>query len=395
MLILDSGIVAAETVLEIASEQPLTTAPSGADDQDDENDTAQTFMFPYIQGVLAFDTPYLGISPGVIAHGAEGHYKTASTTLTQLSGLVGGFWGGKAGAAAASDGGQNRRQGKDEEPKAILPPPAADSTNTASAASAAAAAASAAAQAPDSSPANTNNSGGVSQPAWNRWGKVAMYASAAGAVAAGAAGAAYLKREQLTEGWSWASSHLEFVGCLMRGEELKTRLARLVELRSRGLGFADLYTVLGKSANAGPHGGGGPSALGAGSGVPKGSYGALIAGPERTFCSLPKTEKLKAFFVPTVNDAATDETGAHMGEFFLSPFPQFFLKSSVFPTFSPSNAFISNPCPHDHPLSRPPPQPLASPILVFSILLLLLLLLLIPPFPRPSTSANSTATTEP
>jgi hypothetical protein len=65
------GIVAAETILSIIEDQPI--ASSGNLNADN------VFMFPYIQGLLAFDTPYLGLSPGVVAHGAEGHWKTASS----------------------------------------------------------------------------------------------------------------------------------------------------------------------------------------------------------------------------------------------------------------------------------------------------------------------------
>ena len=258
---LSSGIVAAETVLAIASEDPVTNSA----DSD-----MQSFMFPYIQGVLAFDTPYLGLSPGVVAHGAEGHYNTASSAITQLSGLAGGLWGGSAAASATSN---------DKKPPANVPalPPAGANKAESTAA------------------AIHKDDDAAATPAWQRWGKIAMFAGAAGAVAAGGA-AAYMKRDQITEGWSWVGSHLEFVGCLVKGEELQRRLQRVIELHdSRGLGFANLYTSLGAAATRGVIGKSG------------------LLGHERTFCSLPKSG-VKKYFIRMVNDASTDESWAHMSE---------------------------------------------------------------------------------
>ncbi|KAI9841512.1 MAG: hypothetical protein M1838_003529 [Thelocarpon superellum] len=252
------GIVAAETVLAITSEQPLT---SSADPE------MQSFMFPYIQGILAFDTPYLGIAPGVVAHGAEGHLNTASAAITQLSGLAGGMWGGSAAAAADS---QTRAQKEKShaEPKLVEPPPTTAAVGA--------------------------NDDAAATPTWQRWGKIAMFAGAAGAVAAGGA-AAYLKRDQITEGWSWVGSHLEFVGCLVKGEEMQQRLQQVVALQTtQDMGFADLYTVLGAGASS--------------RGV-VGNSGLLEK--DRTFCNLPKSA-LKSAFIPLINDAAKDEAGAHM-----------------------------------------------------------------------------------
>lgn len=64
------GIVAAETAIGLASDKPI-----GSSDGADEGEAAglNGLMFPYVQGVLALDTPFLGISPGVVARGAEGH----------------------------------------------------------------------------------------------------------------------------------------------------------------------------------------------------------------------------------------------------------------------------------------------------------------------------------
>lgn len=107
------------------------------------------------------------------------------------------------------------------------------------------------------------------------------------------------------------------MGCLARGEELRLRLQRIVDLQSqRRLGFVNLYTVLGQRASgvtATAAGGGGLTGGGSKGGVP-GSAFLAVTGPDRTFCSLPKTPSLMKHFVPQVNDAATDEAWAHMSK---------------------------------------------------------------------------------
>ena len=151
----------------------------------------------------------------------------------------------------------------------------------------------------------TSNADAAATPMWQRWGKYAMFAGAAGAVAAGGA-AAYLKKDSITEGWSWVGSHLEFVGCLVRGEELKNRLGRVVKLhKEKGIGFANLITVLGR-------GGAKKGKTVAGGFI---EIGAVDSGEKRTFCTTPKSS-LKSHFEGTVNDKASDETVAHMSMFF-------------------------------------------------------------------------------
>jgi hypothetical protein len=243
------GIVAADAILTLASDQAIESSSSG----ELRTGGLNAFMFPYIQGVLAFDTPYLGISPGVVAHGAEGHINAASNLYTQWSGLSGAIWGAKVAE-------EETKGAKKKEPVAALPAaPATDAPG----------------------------------PAWQKWGKMAMYAGAGAAVAAGGA-AAYLKRDQITEGWSWVGSHLEFVGCLMKRAELEKRVAGMGQLNKElHVGFANLYTRLGKKAVS----------------KETGSMVGSFIGNQRTFCNLPK---VKDFWREAINDAAADETGAHM-----------------------------------------------------------------------------------
>lgn len=299
------GIVAAETLIALTTDRviPVSTTPTagggdgpGTSDGNhtaapDEGDTTplNSLMFPYIQAVLSFDTPYLGISPGVVAHGAETHYSTASAALTQLSTLTSLFSaGGNSGntntnKSAAGSGDQQRGQAE-KQPIAALP--AAEAAATAS--------------------GGSSNSSAVSSSGWGSWGKMALYAGAGAALAGGAA-AAYLKRDQLTEGWTWVSSHLEFVGCLARGEELRRRTAYMARAHEElGVGFGNLYTRLGRGAVARQQqvaGLGGTNMVGA------------VMGSQRTFCNLPSRrggpERIGRW-EEAVNDMAADETGAHM-----------------------------------------------------------------------------------
>ncbi|TQN68945.1 hypothetical protein CSHISOI_06516 [Colletotrichum shisoi] len=275
------GIVAAETVIGLTSDPPIHSG----DDDGVENKAAadgpysssssssprsssampslNTLMFPYIQGVIAFDTPYLGISPGVVAHGAEGHYNAANAAMTQLSGLGTALWGAK------QDGTTSPSPSRNKAPVAALPAP----------------------------PANDTPQQQQQQGAWAKWGKIAMVAGSAAAVAA-SAGAAYYNREHITQGLSWATSHLEFVGCLAKGAELQARAQRMARLSLElDVGFANLYTRLGKAAGS----------------KEVGVVGTVL-GRDRTFCNLPK-RGAAGVWEAAVNDAATEETQAHMNMF--------------------------------------------------------------------------------
>lgn len=253
------GIVAAETLIRLTSEKPIdrSTIPSqdGADGTEESAlPPLSTLMFPYVQGVLAFDTPFLGISPGVVAHGAEARYHDASAALNAVSSVSAFF-------------GASKKTAEPTQPSRTTALPAA----------------------------------GQRESGWGKWGRVAMYAGAASALA-GSAAAAYVHRDNISQGLSWASSHLEFVGCLARAEDLRRRVAGVVRASEElKLGFANLYTRLGPKA---------------GRGNVVGVAGALF-GRERTFCNLPKGSAGE--WREAVNDEAGDEPTAHMSEFlFLS-----------------------------------------------------------------------------
>ncbi|ROW14444.1 hypothetical protein VPNG_03868 [Cytospora leucostoma] len=295
------GIVAAEAVIALTSERviPPSTASGGAGDGNHtaapgerEDVTLNGLMFPYVQGVLSFDTPYLGISPGVVAHGAESHYGTASAALSQLSTLTSLWNSGKAATVAKEAGAAGPSETKPALAALPAPPPEGGISG---------------------SGVGNRPRARASSSAWGSWGRMAMYAGAGAALAGGAA-AAYLKRDQLTEGWTWVSSHLEFVGCLARGEELRRRIAYMARVDEElGVGFGNLYTRLGRGAVAvqqqqqqGPGGGGGANLVG------------TVMGSQRTFCNLPSRRagpNRSGVWEEATNEAAADETSAHMAMF--------------------------------------------------------------------------------
>ncbi|CDM34132.1 hypothetical protein DTO013E5_742 [Penicillium roqueforti] len=277
------GIVGADVLLLLAAEQPIPRNTQPGLNGIESIVEPGTFMFPHIQGVLAFDTPFLGIAPGVLSYGAEGHYRTAATAYNTFSEVAGLF--GYGGNNASNQG--TTHASPKESPK--MSPSTPDAAAT---------------------------------PSWQRWGKYAMFAGAAGAVAAGGA-ALYTQRQKLTDGFGWVSSHLEFVGCLARTSELHERLLRLSSLKEeRGIGCVNFYTCLGKNATS----------LVEKTSANKTSFSQkIIRSRNRTFCSLPAevergegSQSPGLLWTRAVNDQATDETNAHITMFLSKENPAFF-----------------------------------------------------------------------
>jgi len=243
----------------------------------DPQDGTPTTLFPCVQGILAFDTPFLGVHPGVIAHGTEAHLNTASAAFNAYSqaSKMFGFGGGSSPKPNAS--------------RAL--------------------------------PAPQQGGGGVG------WGNLAMYAGGAAALAA-AGGAAWVGRNQITEGWSWATSHLEFVGCLARGAELAQRLDAIAKLSKRcNIGLVDFYCRLGDQKG-------------------QSDYSGKLLGEERTFCVVPKdlnketsdgespSKKRKVeqknidgkgTWIECVNKKAGDEITAHRSMFSINGHPGYYV----------------------------------------------------------------------
>lgn len=297
------GIVGAETLLLLASEQPLPPPSSLSNSSSSVSDRKslqrspsvepESFMFPHIQCLLAFDTPFLGIAPGVVSYGAEGHCKTVTTAYNALSEVASifGFGGNKSSSTTTT----TTSTTSTKKQKAL--------------------------------PAVTSDADAAATPSWQRWGRYAMFAGAAGAIAAGGAAALYSQRERVTAGWSWVTSHLEFVGCLARAEELRQRVRALSNLhRDRGIGCANFYTYLGKGATS-------LSDTRINRNKSTSSFSQkIIRSKHRTFCNLPadgddENEAAAASglkWIKAVNDKAADEIKAHMSMFSPKDNPAFY-----------------------------------------------------------------------
>ncbi|KAL4790824.1 hypothetical protein BDV19DRAFT_382014 [Aspergillus venezuelensis] len=302
------GIVAADTLLLLASEQPIParTSPQSSHHKFDEDaeDTAGasstnfsesgSFMFPHVQGVFAFDTPYLGIAPGVVSYGAEGHYKNITSTYNAFSEVAGLFGYGGNNAS------QKNASAPATDVKGSLPP--------------------------------ASDSDAAATPSWQRWGRYAMFAGAAGAVAAGGAAAMYSQRQRLTDSWGWVSSHLTFVGCLARKTDLQQRVSQLSQVRKdRGIKSVNFYTCLGKSASSLVE----SNANETSNSQPQYFSSKIIRSKDRTFCTLPENPKEASpdkpnrqsgpglEWVKAVNDRATDEIKAHTCMFIPKQNPAF------------------------------------------------------------------------
>ncbi|KAF7301822.1 DUF676 domain-containing protein [Mycena indigotica] len=171
------GLLTADTLQEFVRGRPDANAP----------------LWPKIIACLAFDTPYLGLNPGVFKDSA-----TKALEYAQAARTVGtGFLGALAGFGAS---------------KATTPPPS------------------------ETPP----NAGG-----WGKWSGPATYALGGALLAGAAAGVTYYKRDDLALSFSWATDHLKYVGNLWDNAALNKRLEQLVESEEKeGIIFRNFYTFI-------------------------------------------------------------------------------------------------------------------------------------------------------
>ncbi|KAI0019202.1 hypothetical protein F4780DRAFT_462564 [Xylariomycetidae sp. FL0641] len=260
------GFVASDTLFLVLNERMANEQGDGP-------------IFPLIQGILSFDTPFNGLARSMFVYGAFSNYQKVSSVFNVMTAL-------SAAPSALSR--------------------SAFSRSTA-----------------------TVPSARTSSPAWKGWQLVAVRTGTVGAIAAGGV-TAYMHREQIMNGmrsmrnlnkesvkegyqqsldtlsqglayinrgnvgrsFEYLSDHYTFVGTLLKQQELGRRLERMALLK--GVGIHDFYTSLGEN------------------GMWSGGYFV----PERTFCAIPsKDQAASPLFSRQVIKKVENEVQAHMSMF--------------------------------------------------------------------------------
>ncbi|WQF83666.1 Putative alpha/Beta hydrolase [Colletotrichum destructivum] len=241
-------------------------------------------IFPLIQGILTFDTPYNGLARSMFVYGGFSNYQKVSSVFNVMTAL--------SAAAPASLARLGTRR-------------AATSAVTSSSSSSAL---------------------GRGNPGWKTWQLIAVRTGTVGAIAAGGVaayvnreailsglknlnrdsvkegyqqsigalgqGLAYINRGNVGQSFAWLSDHFTFVGALLKQKELNRRLERMGALR--GVGIHDFYASLGEN------------------GYWQGGYFV----PERTFCAIPEGDHAaSSLFSRQVLQEVDDEVQAHMSMF--------------------------------------------------------------------------------
>ncbi|KAI8964482.1 hypothetical protein F5Y11DRAFT_363771 [Daldinia sp. FL1419] len=229
-----------------------------------------SLLFPLVQGILTFDTPFNGLARSMFVYGAFSNYQKVSTVFNVMTAL----------SAAPSALGRSAMK----QTTARLP---------------------------------------SAKPSRSAWQLIAVRTGTVGAIAAGGVaayknrekimrnlnkesvkegyrqgmdalsqGLAYINRGNVGQSFEYLSDHFTFVGTLMKQQELSLRLERLGALK--GVGIRDFYTSLGEN------------------GMWSGGYFV----PERTFCAIPaKDHQSYPLFSRKVISKAEEEMQAHMSMF--------------------------------------------------------------------------------
>ncbi|KAJ9477452.1 hypothetical protein PHBOTO_001028 [Pseudozyma hubeiensis] len=259
----------------VAVDAALAIAQSSADQQakTPSEKRSSLKLWPRVIGVLAYDTPYYGVHPGVFKHGINkyaGYLQTAQTIGTFFAPMGVGLaarWNSERQSQAQSNGGGS------------------NSTR--------------------STAASRNTDEAASSRAKGNW-RSALMATGAVALASGAAAsAAYFNKDKLNGAYGWVTDHLAFVSNLWDDNALRLRLDRLVDQPQ--ILFHCYYTRLPSTSRAANP-----------------QLDATTA-RDRTFIILPpRSARCAGSFTPMDNTKAVDEVDAHISMFSGKNNPRYF-----------------------------------------------------------------------
>ncbi|KAI2470203.1 hypothetical protein F4781DRAFT_430619 [Annulohypoxylon bovei var. microspora] len=284
-------------------------------------------IFPLIQGILTFDTPFNGLARSMFVYGAFSNYQKVSTVFNVMTAL----------SAAPSALGKSAFK----------------------------------------TTATRVSSAKPSSSAWKGWQLIAVRTGTVGAIAAGGVaaythrqkimdgmrsmrnlnkesvkegyqqsmdtlsqGLAYINRGNVGKSFEYLSDHFTFIGALMKQQELARRLERMAALR--GIGIHDFFTSLGEN------------------GMWSGGYFV----PERTFCAIPvKDHQAYHLFSRQVIKKTEDEVQAHMSMFIKDKNQQYEQMTEetsnlVIRWFNDDSDIFDDP----RFASPPPPEPVEQPV---------------------------------
>nr|XP_031859184.1 uncharacterized protein CI109_005380 [Kwoniella shandongensis]KAA5526256.1 hypothetical protein CI109_005380 [Kwoniella shandongensis] len=250
-------------------------------------------MWPRVVGILAFDTPYLGLHPHTFKH----HLSQAASYVDQarniasavgiLSPVALGLGFGKFGKSTETESTQSSAGPSNSRPSSS----ASSSTNSKGKSKQSSTVSESSYTASSSSQSVETKSSWFNLPSIPAPSAKSWYGLGAVALGAAAVGTAYYRREDFINGWKYGYEHMTFVGNLWDEQALKDRLSATDELnRERNILFYNYYSHLPRSP---------PTHL-----------------LNRTFAILPPiVHPLYPRFRPASNTLAKDEVSAHMGMF--------------------------------------------------------------------------------
>ncbi|TKY84862.1 hypothetical protein EX895_005942 [Sporisorium graminicola] len=267
----------------VAVDAALAIAQSSADQQANTPIEKRNSLklWPRVVGVLAYDTPYYGVHPGVFKHGINkyaGYVQTAQSIGTFLAPMGVGL------AARWNSERQSNSQARSTSSQSSTAPSRSSPSS------------------------NSTNDPAASTRATSNW-RTALMATGAVALASGAAAsAAYFNKDKINGAYGWVTDHLAFVSNLWDDNALRLRLDRLVDQPQ--ILFHCYYTRLPSTSRAAN-----PTVQGAAAAPPR----------DRTFIILPpRAARCAGSFTPMDNTKACDEVDAHISMFSAKNNPRYF-----------------------------------------------------------------------